>query len=75
MKGAALVGVDVRQFTLFETRGAREHLQTVGRWAAEYRLAPPVGQVFEWPDFGAALTFALSGQGMGKTVLRSRGGC
>jgi NADPH2:quinone reductase len=60
MKGAALVGVDVRQFTLFETRGAREHLQTVGRWAAEYRLAPPIG---------------LSGQGMGKTVLRSRGGC
>jgi len=75
MKGAALVGVDVRQFTLFEGPKARGHLQTLGRWAAESRLSPPVGQVFEWGEFGAALTFALSGQGMGKTVLRSRGVC
>jgi NADPH2:quinone reductase len=75
MKGAALMGVDVRQFSLFESHEARDHLQTLGRWAAETRLTPPVGQVFEWSDFGAALTFALSGRGMGKTVLRSRGGC
>jgi NADPH2:quinone reductase len=75
MKGAALVGVDVRQFMLLENSAAQDHLQTLGRWAADTRLAPPVGRVFEWPEFGAALTFALSGRGMGKTVLRSRGGC
>jgi NADPH2:quinone reductase len=75
MKGAALVGVDVRQFMLFEDPKARNHLQTLGNWVAENRLSPPVGLVFEWDDFGAALTFALSGQGMGKIVLRSRGVC
>ncbi len=75
MKGAALVGVDVRQFMLFENRAAHGHLQTLERWAAEHRLTPPVGQVFEWREFGDALTFALSGRGMGKTVLRSRNGC
>jgi len=75
MKGAALVGVDVRQFVLFEHSVAEGHLQTLGRWVAERRLAPPVGRVFEWSDYGEALTFALSGQGMGKTVLRNRGGC
>jgi NADPH2:quinone reductase len=75
MKGAALMGVDVRQFMLFEGPRARDQLETLGRWAAEARLSPPVGRVFDWAEFGAALTFALSGHGMGKTVLRSRGGC
>jgi NADPH2:quinone reductase len=75
MKGAALAGVDVRQFMLFEAPRASDHLQRLGRWAAERRLSPPVGRVFEWREFGAALTFALSGRGVGKTVLRTRSGC
>jgi NADPH2:quinone reductase len=72
MKGAALVGVDVRQFMLFEGSRGRDHLRTLGIWAKENRLSPPVGRVFEWSEFGAALTYALSGQAMGKTVLTSR---
>ena len=70
MKGAALVGVDVRQFLLFESALGRTHLRTLMDWAAEGRFAPPVGRVFAWADFGEALTFALSGQGLGKAVLR-----
>ena len=73
MKGAALTGVDVRQFLLFEAARARSHLETLTAWAEAGRLAPPVGQVFEWADFGKALTFALSGRGLGKTVLRVDG--
>jgi NADPH2:quinone reductase len=70
MKGAALTGVDVRQFLLFEPDRARAHLETLAAWTGEGRFAAPVGRVFAWADFGEALTFALSGQGLGKTVLR-----
>ncbi|MDQ0465602.1 NADPH2:quinone reductase [Caulobacter ginsengisoli] len=70
MKGAALVGVDVRQFLLFERTRAAEHLAQLMAWVAEGRLAPPVGRTFAFEDYAEALTFALSGQGLGKTVLR-----
>jgi NADPH2:quinone reductase len=75
MKGAALVGVDVRQFMLFEGAKATDHLGTLARWAAEDRFAPVVGRVFEWNEYGEALAFALTGKGLGKTVLRSRIAC
>ena len=73
MKGAALVGVDVRQFALFEPEAARAHVDQLLAWAAEGRLVPPVGRCFDFADFAAALNFALAGQGLGKTVLRVGG--
>ncbi len=73
MKGAALTGVDVRQHMLFEPALARGHLETLAGWTADGRLSPAVGRVFDWADFGEALTFALTGQGLGKTVLRVDG--
>jgi NADPH2:quinone reductase len=69
MKGAALVGVDVRQFMLFEAALARDHLSRLLAWTADGALAPPAGRAFPLSDFAAALQFALTGQGMGKTVL------
>jgi len=38
-------------------------------WVAEGRLRPPVGRVFGLEDYAPALEFALTGQGLGKTVL------
>jgi NADPH2:quinone reductase len=73
MKGAALIGVDVRQFTLFEADRAAGHLRTLTGWAGEGRFAAPIGRRFDWADFGEALTWALSGEGVGKTVLRLDG--
>ena len=73
LKGAALTGVDVRQFLLFEAAKARAHLETLLAWAGEGRIAPPVGRVFEFADYGEALGFALSGQGVGKSILRVDG--
>ncbi|MEZ5649360.1 MAG: NADPH:quinone oxidoreductase family protein [Burkholderiaceae bacterium] len=70
MKGAALVGVDVRQFMLFETARADAQLDELLTWAGDGRLDPPVGREFAFDDYRAALEFALSGQGSGKTVLR-----
>ncbi|WP_374572970.1 NADPH:quinone oxidoreductase family protein [Phenylobacterium sp.] len=69
MKGAALIGVDVRQFLLFEVARARTDLADLMAWIAEGRLSPPVGRVFTFDQGREALEFALSGQGAGKTVL------
>lgn len=70
MKGAALTGVDVRQFMLFERGRAAAHMQTLLGWVADGSLDPPAGRAFGLDDYAGALEFALSGQGMGKTVLR-----
>jgi NADPH2:quinone reductase len=69
MKGAALVGVDVRQFLMFEADRAAAHLETLLGWVGEGRLSPPVGRRFPLEAFADALTFALSGQGLGKVVV------
>jgi NADPH2:quinone reductase len=69
MKGAALVGVDVRQFMQFEAARADAHLNELLRWVAGRRLSPIVGRTFALDEFAAALSFALTGQGLGKTVV------
>jgi NADPH:quinone reductase len=70
MKGAALIGVDVRQFGLFEPDRAAAHLTELLGWVSEERIAPPVGRTFGIEEFAHALEFALSGQGLGKTIVR-----
>lgn len=70
LKGAALVGVDVRQFLLYEAQAGAAQLAELLAWAGDGLLEPPVGREFAFDDFAAALEFALSGQGLGKTILR-----
>lgn len=69
MKGAALVGVDVRQFQLFEKDKTEAHIAELLSCVAEGRLAPPIGRSFRLEEFASALEFALSGKGQGKTVI------
>jgi NADPH2:quinone reductase len=69
MKGALLAGVDVRQFLLFEAERAASQAVELLRWVEEGSLAPPVGRTFVLEDFAPALEYALSGEGVGKTVL------
>lgn len=69
MKGAALLGVDVRQYLQYETKRAIGDLRQLAEWAGEGKIKPPVGAVYPFAEFGAAMVFALSGQGMGKVVL------
>ncbi|PZN93841.1 MAG: quinone oxidoreductase [Alphaproteobacteria bacterium] len=73
MKGAGLIGVDVRQFQLFERSAAAAHLDTLSAWLADGRITPAVGAVFAFDDFGPALTAAFGGQGLGKSVLAVSG--
>lgn len=69
MKGAALTGVDVRQFMLFEPAKAAAHLAELLGWVGEGKLIPPVGRTFPLEAYAEALEFALTGTGLGKTVL------
>ena len=70
MKGAALVGVDVRQFAqVFEADKARAQVDELLDWVRDGRLVPPVGRIFPFEQYREALTFAFSGQGVAKTVL------
>lgn len=70
MKGAGLIGVDVRQFPLFEPERAGAYLDELLAWVADGRFTPPVGRVFAFDQAREALSFALSGAGIGKTVVR-----
>jgi NADPH2:quinone reductase len=69
MKGAALAGVDVRQFALFERAKADAYVAELIAWAGEGRLVPVAGRRFAFSDFAAAMAWAQSGRGMGKTIL------
>lgn len=69
MKGAALTGVDVRQFMLFEPARAAAHLTDLLAWVADGKLVPPVGRTFALAEYAEALEYALTGKGLGKTVL------
>ncbi len=70
MKGAALVGVDERQFMQYEPDRAAAHLAALGDWLRQGTIVPPAGRCFDWADYRAALEFAFGGAGLGKTVLR-----
>lgn len=69
VKGSALLGVDVRQFLSFEPELAQRHLTDLLRWVGEGKLVPPVGRRFPLDSFAEAMEFAISGKGIGKTVI------
>lgn len=68
LKGAALVGVDVRQFTLKEPEQAQANRAVIARWCAE-GMRPPVGTTFDFDDFRAAMAAAAQGASLGKVVV------
>lgn len=69
MKGSSLMGVDVRQFLLFEGALANLHLSELLQWVDEGKLTPPVGRRFPLEAFAEAMEFARSGNGTGKTII------
>ena len=70
LKGAALVGVDYRQFAaVFEATAAQREFDELLAWVAEGRLVPPAGRAFAFDQYREALTYALSGEGIAKTIF------
>ena len=70
MKGAALIGVDVRQYMIMEVPAYMAALADIIGWIAQGKLAPVAGKTFPFARAREALEFALAGQGLGKTVLQ-----
>ncbi|HWA30253.1 MAG TPA: NADPH:quinone oxidoreductase family protein [Rhizomicrobium sp.] len=69
IKGSALIGVDVRQYMILEVPAYMSALSDIMGWVADGRLSPVAGRAFPFNEARAALEFALTGQGLGKTVL------
>lgn len=69
MKGAALIGVDVRQYMEYEPARAMADVNDLITWANDGLLNPPVGSRFALPHYADALNAALSGTVRGKVVL------
>jgi len=70
LKGAALVGVDYRQFgAVFEAGAAARELDELLTWVSKGDLDVPVGKTFPFGRYREALEYALSGNGAGKTIL------
>jgi NADPH2:quinone reductase len=70
LKGAALVGVDYRQFNaVFEAKAAARDLEELLAWVAKGDLDVPIGRTFPFGEYREALQYALSGDGTGKTIL------
>ncbi|HQS18568.1 NADPH:quinone oxidoreductase family protein [Reyranella sp.] len=70
LKGAALIGVDYRQFgAVFEAEAAASELEELLAWVAKGELNVPVGGTFPFGEYREALEYALSGDGTGKTIL------
>jgi len=70
MKGASLLGVDVRQYMELEGQRLKSDFEQLGGLYKQGKIRPIPGTIFEFPEFGAALTSAYSGQNLGKVVLR-----
>lgn len=69
LKGAGLLGADIRQFYLKEPEKALANDAQIARWCSE-GLHPPVGTLFDFADYRAALTSASTGASLGKIVVR-----
>jgi NADPH2:quinone reductase len=75
LKGAALIGVDYRQFAqVFEAGHARAELDEVLDWVGAGRLVLPPVNALPFAEYRRALTLALSGTGTSKIVLRVNDG-
>lgn len=72
LKGAALVGVDVRQFGEREPETQAANIQTLFALHAEGKLRPPIARVYPLADHAEALRAAFSGRVAGRIILKMR---
>jgi NADPH2:quinone reductase len=70
LKGAALVGVDLRQFAMREPAANAELTRELYQLLAEGRIEPPIGPGFALEEFAAALEAGFAGKSLGKVVVR-----
>jgi NADPH2:quinone reductase len=69
MKGSALIGVDIRQFGLFEPELAATNLAQVFELAAQGVLKPAIARTYPLEDFAEAMREAAAGKTAGRVVI------
>ncbi len=69
MKGAALIGVDSRQFHENEHSEVMEIRKELFAAVDSGRLVPPIGATFPFEDYRDAMNLAASRDGLGKTIV------
>ena len=69
IKGAALIGVDIRQFGIFEPALADANMQQLLSLAAAGILRPVIGATYRINEFAIAMADAASGARAGRIVL------
>jgi len=69
IKGASLVGVDIRQFGQFEPERSEANRATIFDLAARGGLRPAVARTYPLDQFAAAMADVAAGRGAGRIVL------
>lgn len=69
LKGASLIGVDVRQFGIFEPEKSEANRDTIFALAGEGKLRPAIAQAYPLEDFRTAMEDAAAGKSAGRIVL------
>lgn len=69
LKGASLVGVDIRQFGEREPERARANRETIFALGATGALRPIIAKRYRFEDYAAAMADAATGASAGRIVL------
>jgi len=69
VKGASLIGVDIRQFGLHEPGEAAKIAPALLELYSQGRLKPPIGRFYPLEDYAVAMNEARSGATAGRIVL------
>lgn len=69
LKGAALIGVDLRQFGIYEPDLAAANLQALLQLQAAHQFRPAIGKTLPLEQFVEAMNLAASGKCVGRVVL------
>ena len=70
LKGAALMGVDLRQFGVREPIAMREVVEEVTQLAAAGVVRPPIARIFPLDEYLEAMRLAASGTAAGRVLLK-----
>lgn len=69
LKGASLVGVDIRGFGIREPEHYAANLQTLYQWHAAGKLKPAIAARYRLEDYQEAMRMAQSGATAGRVVI------
>lgn len=69
LKGASLIGVDIRQFGIFEPENSEANRDALFALAEKGGLRPAISRTYKLEDFRAAMEDAAAGTSAGRIIL------